>query len=77
MAELKKYYPISGRKDFFKWTIIKTGESVWDDNAELHRDFKGEEMYFQSKVDAQHVCDAINRVERKRKNWFFGIFSKN
>ena len=65
MAQLKRYYPIEGRKDFFKYTIIKTGESRFNDNAELHTDSNGKEMYFQDKKQAQYVCDAINRVESK------------
>lgn len=66
MAQLKKYYPIKERKDFFKYTIIKTGESLFDDNAKLHTDSNNEEMYFDDKTQAQYVCDAINRVESKR-----------
>lgn len=64
MAQLKKYYPIEGRKDFFKHTIIATGESLHNDNARLHKDMKGEAMYFDCEIQAKRVCDAINRVER-------------
>lgn len=66
MAKVKKVYPIKGRKDFFKFTIIKTGESIWDDNAKLHTDMNDKEMFFDDKTQAKNVCDAINRVESKK-----------
>jgi len=64
MAQLKKHYPIEGRTDFFKWTIIATGESLNNNNAKLHTDYKGKQMYFDDKERAQYVCDAINKVEK-------------
>ncbi len=65
MAQIKRVYPIEGRKDFHKYVIIKTGESGFNDNAKLHKDFNGEEMYFQDREQARYVCRAINRVESK------------
>ena len=64
MAQLGKYYPINGRKDFFKWTIVATGESISNPNRKLHTDYKGEEMYFDDKERAKEVCLAINQTER-------------
>jgi hypothetical protein len=65
MAQIIKHYPIKGRRDFFKYTIIKTGEIPCNDNAQKHTDFNNKEMYFDDKVQAKNVCDAINRVEQK------------
>ena len=66
MAQIKRYYPIEGRKDFFKYVIIATGESVFNDNARLHKNMKGEAMYFDDRERAVEVRDAINTVEIKR-----------
>ena len=46
MATVKKIYPIGGRRDFFKYVILATGESIFNSNAKLRKDFKGESMYF-------------------------------
>jgi len=66
MATVKKIYPIGGRRDFFKYVILATGESFFDSNAKLRKDFKGDSMYFDDIDSAKYVCNAINRVESKR-----------
>jgi hypothetical protein len=67
MAQVKKVYPIEGRKDFFKYTILKTGESLYNPTAKIHQDDTGAEMYFQDAEQAGLTCRAINRVEAKEK----------
>jgi len=68
MATIKKYYPIENRKDFYKYTILETGESVFNKDAKLHKDLKGQEMYFDSLERANEVCNAINKVESLKNN---------
>ena len=66
MATVKKIYPIGGRRDFFKYVILATGESIFNSNAKIRKYFKGESMYFDDIESARDVCSAINRVESKR-----------
>lgn len=66
MAQIKKVFPIEGRKDFFKYTILKTGESFFNKDAKLHKDMNDKEMYFDDKESAQYVCNAINKIELKK-----------
>ena len=58
---LEKYYPIEGRKDFYKW-VIQTPEG-------LARDFKDEVMYFDpfNYAQAKLVMDARRSVSRLEK----------
>jgi len=69
MATVTKVYPIEGRKDFFKYTILKKGESIFNKDAKLHTDFQGKEMYFDDKEQADYVCKAINKVARINKDF--------
>lgn len=68
MAAIKKVYPIEDRKDFYKYVIIDEG-SIFNDDAIVAKDFKGNEMYFDCITSAQRVCDARNRVKRINKNF--------
>lgn len=69
MAQLRKYYPDKNRKDWFKWEIVKTGESIFNKNAKLATDANGDEMCFDDKKHAHRVCKAINNVESKINNY--------
>lgn len=55
---LEKYYPIEGRKDFYKWCIV-TPEGI-------AKDYKGNEMYFDSLEQAKLVRKAIIKVRAKK-----------
>jgi len=53
----KKVYPIKGRTDFFKFVTIKEDE--------IAKDFKGEEMYWDKKEDADQITDACIKVAER------------
>lgn len=60
---LEKYYPIEGRKDFYKWVIVTpTG---------LAKDWQGKEMYFDSfNLElAKTTLKAIRKVARTNKKF--------
>ena len=61
-ARIKKYYPIKGRIDFFKYFIQS-------DEGHIYTDANNEEMYFEeSELErAKEVRDAILAVKQKRE----------
>ena len=58
IARIKKYYPIKGRLDFFKYFIQS-------DEGHIYTDSNNEEMYFDDIEHAKEVCDAIIKVKEK------------
>jgi len=72
MITVKKVYPISGRKDFFKYVVI--------DNGQIAKGFQGNkfdtEMYFDSKEDAERVATARRKVQKLNKEFMTGKTTK-
>ena len=54
--KIKKVYPITGRKDFFKYTI--------QSNGILAKDWNSKDMFFDDLKQAKIVCKAKNKVSR-------------
>lgn len=62
--EVKKYYPIPGRKDFFKYVVLENGKiakGFQGNNAERR------EMFFNQKEDANRVAKAKRALLKKYK----------
>ena len=55
---VKKVYPIKGRRDFFKYVVMDAGK--------IAKDFRGKEMYFNLKADADRVAKARISVAKSR-----------
>ena len=56
--KIKKVYPITGRKDFFKYTI--------QSNGILAKDWANKDMFFDDFEQAKVVCEAKNKVNRMK-----------
>lgn len=54
--KIKKVYPLTGRKDFFKYTI--------QSNGILAKDLYDKDMFFDDLKQAKVVCKAKNKVDR-------------
>ena len=57
---VKKYYPIPGRKDFFKYVVME-GDTI----AKGYQGNKFQEMFFNEKKDADRVANAKRKLRRK------------
>jgi hypothetical protein len=67
---LKKYYPIEGREDFFKW-VIMTPDG-------MAKDYKGDVMYFDEfgYDKAISIMESIKHCKRVDEDWVNSVERK-